>query len=532
MSKHQKQVSWGMETTSAPLATHCFLFIVDTSGSMSTAAGKKGLETANFSRISLVKYALQVCISMMNETCQAGIIQFNSTASVLCPIQSLTPDKKDEFKLKINDMYPNGSTNVKSAFELARSMLSNADPNLLYHVLLLSDGEPDAKIDPVEVASNICISTCSFGPNCDMSLMYNMISNGAFLFAFDGSTVGQVFVHFVAERLVTTTDKNLRQGQVRFIENGLPITEEQTKLAEDRELLIDLLKTIRLNMQMSDGFTTCSKAITETYHVLQTDLFKEELISLDPAKGQVNKAIEHWKEWGMLYITSLQHAHERQSYSNLKDASLSIYNSPELEMALLAGKTIFMNMAPPQATLHDNQYASVPMAVIAPSYNSGGCFTGDTLVHMASGIFKRMDMLVAGDEILSGDVIEHVVRFFGPTKVYQFASGFSITPYHPMKIDKWVFPEHAAQVKTPGVANVVYNLILKNRSCIHVQGGIECVTFGHGLIGDVVEHDFFGTNKVIDCILKLATPRDHGLLDMPIVEVTRKNGKVTDFTCI
>jgi hypothetical protein len=85
-----------------------------------------------------------------------------------------------------------------------------------------------------------------------------------------------------------------------------------------------------------------------------------------------------------------------------------------------------------------------------------------------------------------------------------------ITPWHPMKFyedSQWVFPAEAFD-PVQGSRNPdeqideVYTFVLdRGHTCI-VEGYIVC-GLGHGFKGPVIEHDYFGTDKIINDLKRL-----------------------------
>ena len=48
----------------------------------------------------------------------------------------------------------------------------------------------------------------------------------------------------------------------------------------------------------------------------------------------------------------------------------------------------------------------------------------------------------------------------------------------------------------------LFNVVLDSSHVLEIEG-IECITLGHGFTGDVVGHDYFGTNRVLDDLRSL-----------------------------
>ncbi|CAF2713644.1 unnamed protein product [Rotaria sp. Silwood2] len=78
-----------------------------------------------------------------------------------------------------------------------------------------------------------------------------------------------------------------------------------------------------------------------------------------------------------------------------------------------------------------------------------------------------------------------------------FDNGLIITPWHPIGINKkWTFP-HDIGDESVIECSEVYNFVLDSGHIIFING-IECVTLGHDFKGEVIEHPYYGTTKVLD----------------------------------
>lgn len=78
----------------------------------------------------------------------------------------------------------------------------------------------------------------------------------------------------------------------------------------------------------------------------------------------------------------------------------------------------------------------------------------------------------------------------------EFPSGLLITKYHPVFIDgKWSFPIHLYPSKKVNI-QAYYNFIVEKGHPIIVNG-VSCATLGHGLKGEVIEHEYLGSELVI-----------------------------------
>ena len=102
------------------------------------------------------------------------------------------------------------------------------------------------------------------------------------------------------------------------------------------------------------------------------------------------------------------------------------------------------------------------------------------------------------------------------------------TPYHPVKVEgQWVFP---CDVGTTAVVDcdVVFNLLLAHGYSSMMIEGVECVSLGHGLKGDVVGHDYFGNRQAIVADLEKMPGWTCGMVDLCAGDLQRdaKTNKV------
>ena len=101
----------------------------------------------------------------------------------------------------------------------------------------------------------------------------------------------------------------------------------------------------------------------------------------------------------------------------------------------------------------------------------------------------------------------------GKTLLVELDSGWTGTPNHPVKDkENWVHPK---TLKEPLMKNCdcVFSFLLKNRSTIIIND-LESATLAHNLSdNDVIEHSYFGTEKVVED-LKQLNGWDEGLIEI------------------
>lgn len=247
-------------------------------------------------------------------------------------------------------------------------------------------------------------------------------------------------------------------------------------------------------------------------------------------KGQVKEAIQktpqdYYNKWGVHYLPSLARAHLLQQCNNFKDPGIQFYGGEIFHELRDKIEDIFVKLPPPTpSATYGYDYggyggggggSSAPLASMSAYYNaSGGCIAGDCIVSMADGSQKRIDQIVKGDKVVSstegaGTVSEVVCAvkthcFNGRESLVTLPGGLRLTPYHPVRQDSsWHFPLNLAVPHRDTRCDFVYNFVLSGENHAMVVNGLECITLGHGLEGDVVAHPYFGTQCVVDDLRKM-----------------------------
>ena len=256
---------------------------------------------------------------------------------------------------------------------------------------------------------------------------------------------------------------------------------------------------------------------------------------LSDVSGQIKEALispESYKRWGKHYLLALSCAHFNQVCTNFKDPGLKFYSSEywskirdEIDVIFSSLPAPKPSRPPQQAYSSYSSYSSssVNSTYSAPttmaSYNNpdGDCFTGESIITMKDGSKKPICEIKSGDDLYCCNtgtystvlcvvkIIKNIKNYSGTSKLVNVGKSTSkpwITSYHPIRIDGvWKFP---MDVNQPEIITgdsdgnlILYNLVL-DKGHIVLINDIECVTLGHNLQDDVVRHQFFGTNIIID----------------------------------
>ncbi|KAJ1534181.1 hypothetical protein HK096_004183 [Nowakowskiella sp. JEL0078] len=252
---------------------------------------------------------------------------------------------------------------------------------------------------------------------------------------------------------------------------------------------------------------------------------KKRMIELSKdLDGQVKEAFESetaYKKWGQHYLPSLAQAHQLQICNNFKDPGVQLYIG-KLGISLrLQFDSMFLTLPPPIPSNQRSNYRRSNSAVSrsAPDMTkyhdrNNPCFAGHCRITKADGSIIRVDEVRKGDHLLVNPYTHQsaIVKCVVETVLlnsYTELVGFNdllISPFHPVFVDnKWIFPVNLERaVLKECDCDAVYTFVLESvleesKEHLHtvVVEGVRCATLGHNLIGDVIEHEYFGTQRVI-----------------------------------
>lgn len=250
--------------------------------------------------------------------------------------------------------------------------------------------------------------------------------------------------------------------------------------------------------------------------------------------------VENYGRWGSHYMRSLALSLRAQRRSNFRDQALQAFGrgvcgddglfeqqSNEAEMAFNSLKAPEPSLLAPQpaqgvpvAGVVGRAAPAPPRALPAEFMRGGGCFAPWATVRVASrgGCASRPIsevragdlVVVAGDHNLDGADRARVARVVcvvatrcagGRAMLTRLSCGLELTEWHPLidKRGRWRFPNMLGE-RVVRRCSHVYNLVLDRCHVLPVggvAGEVPCVTLGHGILGDVVEHEYWGTDAVI-----------------------------------
>ena len=349
--------------------------------------------------------------------------------------------------------------------------------------------------------------------------------------------VGQNITHPICHLL-----DDIQKIEVSFF-NGLTHVVTQvdlTNITEDKKTVLacltklDLTETIEHNI---DKIQTTSPNLSLPYCTIQFANFRtrNEMHSsehpyiqgcLADVDDQLRIAVEKEKwcaAWGLHYLRSYLHATKREIVNNFRDNSIQHFASKTFTNLQTHCEKIFLATPPipkKNPNTRTNTYTSntiltptINTATYEERYYSGSCFHPFSSILMADGSVKLAGHVQKGDRVSCGDDRVASVRCVTfSTGLFEMVDidGFSLTSTHPVRSlaslptgldskEKWVYPKDISSNRS-GYNQVVNFLLDEHHEILGVRSQsltpIRCCTLGHGLKGDVIEHDYLGTDKV------------------------------------
>lgn len=545
-------------------------------GEQATNSSNTGIEGLNFTRMDLLKHSMKTVSEMLHsrDNTSLGIIGFDSSARLLMPTQPMKLSGLSAAHTAIDSLYPGGATNIWDGLRLAlqeANKSSQTNPNANIHIILLTDGEPTDSLNPPNgilktlqsslgsLNTPLTLSTFGFGYNLDSMLLHNICKegNGTYGYIPDCSMVATVFINYCSSLLSTVVSNvkvgsqyvgNLQAGHSKSIwletyESTLPVTYDSGQMIV-AEVVKDTteknydLAALRLVQEKIEDYIYTKNPGTDAgsaevvwnpiLHILknytQTEMIKalmEDIQDPDPNSGQITKAIESmnwWKKWGLNHYISYSRSLKVQECVNFKDKAIQYFSSSLFQQIQEAGNVLYANIPAPIPrgyTRASLQATGFSMATF--NADDSGCFMGNCLVKMYDGMLKPVSEIRKGDILKEGFQVQCVIRRHPNKmcKMVKFPQGLTITPWHPVRAAEntnWKFPCMWMQQIKMMYVDTFYDFVL-DHGHYAIINGLHAVTLGHGWQGEIIGHDYFGTEKII-MDLKEMNGWDNGLIDI------------------
>ena len=265
-------------------------------------------------------------------------------------------------------------------------------------------------------------------------------------------------------------------------------------------------------------------------------------------EGQIKLAVSnvYFKKWGEFYLDQLSRSLNQQIKPNFKDEGC-VFGGTIFTDCVDRASDIFDTLPPPTPSLivQSNSFRSLggqqtsrtPVNMSAYNDPGGGCFDSNCTITMGDGNKKILKNLKAGDIIMSAKedntlvtakvvCILEIKNTMGIKEFVDFEGGLYITPWHPIKYNnKWVFP---ANIKAPIIkqSDSIITLVLDNHH-IGFINGYQCIMLGHNFKDGILNHPYYGTNKVIDDLREnYGWNHGHVVVNDYTIKFQRKDNKV------
>jgi hypothetical protein len=486
--------------------------VLDVSGSMDTSVENKNTNEPSFSRLDLIKHAVSSIAAMMRDRDQLSIVTFSDNATIVMPWTKMDAIGKDRAQQIAKNLHTQGGTNIPAGVEAG--IAQGGD-----HTILLTDGANTITPPRGTLGDYIIgkvtnyrgkIHSVGLGMAADLDTptLRAVSSNkgGLYCFCPDASMVGTVFIHLMANICVN--------------EPGTPF--------EDHDRFVEAIV-----------LAAATKDIANIVHCFRFDdpVLNEDIVSVDDNKGQVEKAILNWNTWGRHYLPAFIDAHMRCMTTNFKDASLQGYATPNTRAFIDAGEAIFVGITPPIPSCNNRRGEGyTPAQFTNRTMNSQGvCFGPETKImvfdpldpfgtlnrsiislksiaikDIKKGMYVRSRKIMVRVLCLVVSPVQDMINLRGTFEEIW------VSKKHPMLLGQsktgWAHAESFVHNHSNVQTKQCYNLVLESGHIIDI-GGFEAVTLGHGIKGGIVEHDYLGTNLIINDISK-APGFDQGFVEI------------------
>lgn len=533
-----------------------------------SAGTMPGAESVVFTRMDLVKHAVKTIAALLGPADRLGIVSFSTDARVALEPICMTDEGRARVDAALSTIHPDANTNIFAGIRQAAALANKdafADANIV--AMLLTDGFPNVN-PPRGIVPTLqnggsgllrpwTLSTFGFGYSLDSALLSEIAEwgGGSFGFIPDCSMVGTVFINAIAHILSLAhrgTSYTLSYGGQSQTHTTGPIAFGQPRTflhrlggdvvvrCEGREWAVgtvgtavdaedvgslarqDLLDTLDAVLaRCKAGGVGAAQELLEAFYERHrgstnrdVQAFCKDVSPIAGEEGQVHMAPSYFAKWGEHYLRAYRRAHALQQCMNFKDAGLQIYGGDMFHRLQDEGDRHFCTLPPPKATVRGGGAgaAAAPTAPINMSLfvnASAGCFAGETLIRLADGTSQPIADLNPGDLVATptgNAVIRALVTCRSQLRGQPMTQlgDLWITPWHPIRLNgEWKFPiDIAGFVDRP--LQVVYNLVLDSGHIVYANG-YEACTLAHGFTDSpVIQHDFFGTNRVVEDLAQVA----------------------------
>ena len=251
---------------------------------------------------------------------------------------------------------------------------------------------------------------------------------------------------------------------------------------------------------------------------------------------------EDWfTRWGIHYLRSLQEAYNHEICNNFKDKGISNFGGTLFNTLRDEISSIFDALPPPKRDIRQaptygigggamqscaqSSRMSPPRTMEVYNTQSGGCCAEGCRILMEDGTHKNVEDIQKNDTVVTYHFVDNNEMYLTVGQIECVVKtkcdmnsenmvtigSLVITPYHPIinlleNEYEWSFPISKERPRNV-YCNYMYTFVLDNRCSVVIEQRIFA-TYGHNLQGEVIQHDYFGTEDVIQDLQKFNTYQD------------------------
>ena len=407
-----------------------FYNLLDMSGSMGGRASEPTAdqtESSQFTRMDYVIHSVLTQVKLLNEKHRLAVFGFDTETVTYIPPTQMNAAGKSFAESKLPLIRPRGGTSFWAGLQKVLATLeATFRPNENVVIVMQTDGESDRSYDPPRgiadtfrgwvdrhptIKFTLHTVGYGYGDALQMPLLQELatIGNGTVSYIPDGSMVGTVFIHRIANLMaclykdvtvslraapgVTLSPTFLKVGFLQggqsrdFIVDmtGAPTTETLlTATVGEKEFVVPAaLEDTTLDSAIArDIFITALSAgiaagsmdvaaVCAQLSALRPDPYILGLISdlshPEKHKGQVGKAFapENFSRWGRHYLPGVLSGHCEEWTVNFRDEGGKWYGGDTVRRYIAQGVDIFDGLPAPKAT-----FAPVPAPAPAAPYHN------------------------------------------------------------------------------------------------------------------------------------------------------------------
>tara|TARA_B110000908_G_C10267943_1_gene466650 strand:+ start:5543 stop:7681 length:2139 start_codon:yes stop_codon:yes gene_type:complete len=250
-----------------------------------------------------------------------------------------------------------------------------------------------------------------------------------------------------------------------------------------------------------------------TYEIVFPNKYLSDLVK--DLSGQTTLAFsnkEWYNKWGCHYIRSLTLAHMNQQCNNFKDPGVQHFGGQLFKKIRDSADDIFCNLDPPKPSIKKrNNYQRKAVSTMRDYNNANApCFHGNSTVLMFDNHYKKVSHIVKGDIVKTASgkmgIIRCVVKTIiskGKLPMVGFNKGLLVTGWHPIRLNLiWCLPKTVGETYLVKCDAIYSFLLEEDNEPIMIINGIECVSLAHNLKGDVIQHQYYGSDRIVKDLMK------------------------------